>query len=243
MSKVVTPYGQENSKKEQVSEMFDNIAPKYDFLNHLLSLGIDRGWRKKALKLLDEVAHNNLLDVATGTGDFALEAMKKLEPEQITGIDISQGMLDHGKQKIKKAKLEDRIKMIHADCEDLPFESNSFDAATVSFGVRNFENLSKGLKEVSRVLKPNGRFVILEFSRPKKWFRPIFQFYFRFILPTIGRLFSKDQRAYSYLPESVKVFPQGKEFASIFEESGFTEVKWKRLTAGVCTIYWGQKSS
>lgn len=240
----VKPYKQKDAaKKEQVAEMFDNIAHSYDFLNHFFSLGIDVLWRKKALRILKEEKPKTILDVATGTGDFALEAIRMdLEPEQIVGVDISNGMLDIGREKIKKKGLEKVIQMRQADSENLPFEENSFDAYTVAFGVRNFENLQAGLKDMQRVLKPGGMGVILEFSKPRKFpMKQLFGFYFKFIMPTIGKLVSKDSRAYTYLPESVDAFPEGEDFLQIMRECGYRDVERKPLTGGIATIYLGKK--
>jgi demethylmenaquinone methyltransferase/2-methoxy-6-polyprenyl-1,4-benzoquinol methylase len=238
----VTPYHDSDlSKKEQVAQMFDNIAPKYDFLNHFLSLGIDVLWRKKAIRLLKKLQPKQILDIATGTGDFAFEALS-LNPDKITGVDISAGMLEIGKRKIKERGLQDKMEFLLADSESLPFDNNTFDAITVAFGVRNFENLRKGLKDMHRVLKPNGSVVILEFSKPKGF--PIKQFYFLYfmhILPFIGKLVSKDKTAYSYLPESVQAFPEGNKFVQILADCGFQSTKEIRLSFGIASIYLGNK--
>ena len=234
----VLPYkDKEGGKKQQVAEMFDNISPKYDFLNHFLSLGIDIRWRKKAVKLLEESQPRLILDVATGTGDFALEAMA-LSPDKIIGVDISEGMLDVGRKKMKEKGLADRIVLQSGDSEDLKFPEGTFDAVIVSFGVRNFENLKKGLAGMHRVLKPGGKVVILEFSKPKSFpFKQLYNFYFTYILPGIGRLVSKDQSAYTYLPESVQQFPDGKAFTEILDELGFSQATCKPLTLGISSIY------
>lgn len=240
----VVPYKDQNKgKKEQVASMFDNISPKYDLLNHLLSLGIDVLWRKKAIRLLRkrQPKPRLMLDVATGTGDFALEALS-LHPDKIVGIDISAGMLEVGRQKIKKQGLSDRIEMLQADSENLPFEDNMFDAVIVAFGVRNFENLPKGLREINRVLKPGGVVTILEFSQPRVFpLKQVYNFYFKQILPRVGRLISKDQSAYTYLPESVQAFPDGKDFLSILDETGYKHTEWKPLTFGISAIYLASK--
>jgi demethylmenaquinone methyltransferase/2-methoxy-6-polyprenyl-1,4-benzoquinol methylase len=237
----VVPYKEQDaSKKEQVARMFDTISPRYDFLNHLLSGGIDILWRKKAIRLLKPETPQTILDVATGTGDFALEALA-LRPEKIIGVDISEGMLAHGREKMKKLKLDSVIELRVGDSENLPFESNSFDAVIVSFGVRNFENLARGLAEMHRVLRPGGTAVVLEFSQPRGWFRPLYQFYFKYVTPVIGGFFSKDRAAYSYLPESVQAFPSGDEFLRVYEQAGFTHTKCIPLTFGVSSIYWGKK--
>lgn len=238
----VLPYkDKESSKKEQVAEMFDNISSKYDFLNHFLSMGIDIRWRKKAIKYLKSLKPQSILDVATGTGDFAIEALS-LNPEKITGVDISEGMLNVGKEKIRKKKLEKKIELLKGDSENLPFEDNNFDAATVAFGVRNFENLEKGLKEIHRVLKPNGKLVVLEFSKPTTFpFKQLYNFYFKAILPKIGNSIAKDQSAYTYLPESVQAFPNGPEFLKVLENVGYKNTLCKKLTFGISSIYIGEK--
>ncbi len=238
----VTPYQKENaSKKEQVAEMFDNIAPKYDFLNHVLSMGIDILWRKKAIKMLMPYQPKQMLDIATGTGDFALEALA-LNPDKIIGADISNDMLAVGVEKIKKKSLEDKISFQYGDSENLPFETDSFDAITVSFGVRNFENLEKGLTDMHRVLKPKGAVAIIEFSKPQNFpIKQLYNFYFKNILPGIGRMISKDARAYTYLPESVDAFPFGKAFTEIMDKVGYTNIKAVPLTFGIASIYLGEK--
>jgi demethylmenaquinone methyltransferase/2-methoxy-6-polyprenyl-1,4-benzoquinol methylase len=243
MSEHVIPYkDSEEEKKKQVAEMFDNIAHKYDFLNHFLSLNIDKSWRKKSINLLQNRRPKKILDVATGTGDLALESYKRLDPELIIGIDISKGMLEKGKDKISKAGLEDRIQLEEGDSENITFPDQSFDAVTVAFGVRNFENLQKGLKEMYRVLKPDGEAVILEFSRPEKFpVKQLYRFYFKRILPAIGKLFSKDMSAYSYLPESVDAFPYGERFAQLLNESGFRQVHTRQFTFGIAMVYHAKK--
>ena len=201
--------------------MFDSISGKYDFLNHFLSLGIDIRWRKKAVKMLAEGNPKVILDVATGTGDFAIETLK-LSPTQVIGVDISEGMLEVGRQKMKARGYDQIIDMRLADSENLPFEENKFDAVIVAFGVRNFENLERGLAEMKRVLRPGGRMIVLEFSKPRAFpFKQLYNFYFKFILPKIGRLISQDKAAYTYLPESVRAFPDGPEFVTILKRLGF----------------------
>ncbi len=237
----VKPYNQEDSKKEQVASMFNNIAKTYDFLNHFLSLGIDIIWRKKAIKELKAIQPKMILDVATGTGDFAFEALS-LNPEKIIGVDISEGMLAIAREKIEKRKESHRFEVRLGDSEKLLFEDNTFDAATVSFGVRNFENLDKGLSDINRVLKSGGKLVVLEFSNPKKF--PIKQFYnfYSFqILPLFGKLFSNDAKAYTYLPESVKAFPDGNDFLARMNGAGFSNTKCIVLGFGICSIYTGVK--
>jgi demethylmenaquinone methyltransferase/2-methoxy-6-polyprenyl-1,4-benzoquinol methylase len=238
----VVPYKEENtSKKEQVARMFDNISHRYDFLNHFLSLGIDRGWRKKAINLLRPLKPRQLLDVATGTGDFALQALS-LNPEKITGVDISEGMLQVGRKKMQDRNVADKIVLQLADSENLPFEENKFDAVTVGFGVRNFEHLERGLEEIFRVLRPGGVAMILEFSRPRKFpFKQGYNFYFKFILPKIGRIVSSDKTAYTYLPESVEAFPDGEDFLRILRDVGFKQTQCKSLTFGISSIYTGIK--
>ncbi len=237
----ITPYSTDQSKKEQVAEMFDNISGKYDFLNHFFSVGIDKKWRKKAIKELAELSPKKILDVATGTGDFAFEAMK-LNPEKLVGIDISDGMLEVGRKKIKERGFEDRMEFKNADSEAIPFSDNQFDAVTVSFGVRNFQNLEAGLKEIFRVLKPGGKAVILEFSKPKRFpLKQAYFAYFKMIMPTIGKLVSKDKSAYSYLPQSVLAFPEGKDFEGILTKTGFKSTKIMPVTGGIASIYTAQK--
>jgi demethylmenaquinone methyltransferase / 2-methoxy-6-polyprenyl-1,4-benzoquinol methylase len=238
---MITPYKTERSKKEQVEDMFDNIAPKYDRLNQLLSFGIHKRWRKHAIDLLLNKKNTQLLDIATGTGDLAIEAMR-LSPEKVTGLDLSENMLKVGRLKIKSRNLENKIELIHGDSENLPFENEAFDSATVAFGVRNFGNLEAGLKEIHRVLKTNGTFVVLEFSKPgNRFLGATYKMYFHFILPLIGKMISADSRAYSYLPESVESFPHGKAFAEILEKSGFRDVRVIPLTFGVASLYTGTK--
>lgn len=238
----VNPYKDSNQKKkQQVEQMFDHIAPRYDFLNHFLSLGIDRLWRKKAIRILSKFNTGLLLDVATGTGDFAI-AGSKLNPSMIVGFDISEQMLSVGRVKAEKLGLGSLIEFVKGDSEAMPFTDGQFDAITVAFGVRNFENLEKGLCEFYRVLNTNGVAVILEFSKPKYFpFKQFYFFYFFTILPLIGKLVSKDSSAYSYLPESVLAFPDDQDFLSILKSCGFSRTQQKRLTFGIATIYIAQK--
>lgn len=221
--------------------MFDSISGRYDLLNHLLSGGIDRRWRRKAIRLLRSARPQYILDVATGTGDLAVEALR-LNPVHVTGVDLSEGMLAQGRNKIGRLGLADKIDLIQGDSENLPFGSNKFDAVTVGFGVRNFEDLGLGLREIHRVLKPGGIVVILEFSKPR-WFpfNKIYDFYFRAILPKIGRWISGDNAAYSYLPASVQAFPDGEAFVDRLRETGFRETKWMSLTFGISSIYTARK--
>jgi demethylmenaquinone methyltransferase/2-methoxy-6-polyprenyl-1,4-benzoquinol methylase len=239
---MVVPYkDQSKSKKEQVANMFNTISPQYDFLNHLLSGGIDIIWRKKAIKLLQNKGIKTMLDIATGTGDFAIEALK-INPEKIVGVDISEGMLSFGQEKIKKMGLEKTIQLQKGDSEKLPFSDNSFDAVIVSFGVRNFENLQKGLTDMFRVTKPGGYCLILEFSNPRKFpMKQLYTFYSKYCLPFLGKMISKDPSAYTYLPESVKAFPDGPDFIQIFKSVGYSETNWIPMTGGICSIYIGQK--
>lgn len=240
----VVPYkDKDTSKREQVAEMFDNISPKYDLLNHVLSAGVDIYWRKKAIRLLRPYAPKKILDIATGTGDFALEALA-LKPEKIVGVDISEGMLAVGRDKMKKRGVDQIIDMQLGDSERLLFEDNVFDAVIVSFGVRNFENLLAGLTDMHRVTRPGGVCLVLEFSKPRTTpFKQLYGFYSNTILPLIGRLVSKDSSAYTYLPESVQAFPDGPDFLRVFEQAGFTKTKWVSLTFGIASIYIGQKAS
>ncbi|MBC6400838.1 MAG: bifunctional demethylmenaquinone methyltransferase/2-methoxy-6-polyprenyl-1,4-benzoquinol methylase UbiE [Ekhidna sp.] len=238
----VLPY-KDNSetKKQQVAKMFDSISGKYDFLNHFLSLGIDRRWRKQAIRMLKNENPKQILDIATGTGDFAIESLK-LNPEKVIGLDISEGMLNVGREKMKKKGIDHIIDMQSGDSENIHFENNSFDAVIVAFGVRNFEDLEKGLKEMNRVLKPGGKAIILEFSKPTIFpFKQLYNFYFRWILPKIGEIVSKDNAAYTYLPESVNEFPYGKEFLRILNKTGYKNNKCKPLTQGISSIYLGEK--
>lgn len=241
---MVKPYNRDSSsKKEEVAEMFNKISGRYDFLNHFLSLGIDKGWRKKAVRELADVKPERILDIATGTGDFAIAALK-LNPKEVIGVDISQGMLDVGIEKMKKKAVDHIIKMRIGDSEALPFEDGYFDALTVGFGVRNYENLEKGLADMLRVLRPGGKAVILEFSKPKKFpMKQLFGFYSKRIIPFLGKRISKDARAYAYLPESVEAFPEGKAFTDILEKIGYTEVKARLVSGGIATIYSGIKKS
>ncbi len=221
--------------------MFDSIAGRYDFLNHFLSLGIDRGWRRKLVKLMAKDKPAHILDLATGTADLAIAAMKT-NPERVTGTDISGEMLAIGKEKIRKLGWDQKIELIQADSENLPFANDTFDAAMVAFGVRNYENLPKGLAEMNRVMKPGAKAFILEFSTPSGFpVKQLFAFYFRFILPLVGRLVSKHSSAYTYLPESVNAFPQGKLFVSLMQEAGFRNVECLKLTFGITMLYIGHK--
>ncbi len=230
------------SKKEQVADMFDNIAFKYDFLNRFLSAGIDITWRKKAIKQLTNLQPQKVLDVATGTADVALMTYDILKPTNIIGIDISEGMLDLGRQKIAAKGLQSIIQLYKGDSENIGYHDNSFDAITVAFGVRNFQNLLKGLQEMRRVLQPGGKLVILEFSRPKNIvFKQFYNLYMNVIAPSFGKLFAKNKDAYQYLNDSVQAFPEGQTFLTIMHEAGFTQTYLKSLSLGICTIYCGVK--
>lgn len=236
----VKPYSAEGSKKEQVAEMFDNISKRYDFLNHLLSLNIDKGWRTKVVNLVKKEKPSNILDVATGTADLAIALGKAINVD-VTGLDISAGMLEVGKQKVAKQNLT-HVKLVLGDGENLPFEKETFDAVTVAFGVRNFENLEKGIRDIYRVIKPGGQLVVLEFSEPSnKGFKALYTFYFKNILPNIGKLVSKDSRAYTYLPESVAAFPHGEAFTTILKNCGFRNCTASPVTFGIASIYVGKK--
>ena len=238
----VVPYKEgDKTKKEQVADMFNNISRKYDLLNHTLSLGIDILWRRKAIRLLKPFAPQTVLDIATGTGDFAVEAVK-LKPKKIIGVDISEGMLEVGREKMAKKGLENLIELNYGDAENLVFEDNKFDVLTVAFGVRNFENLKKGLGEMFRVTSEGGHVMIIEFSKPGKFpVKQLYNFYFNTILPKIGKLVSKDNAAYQYLPESVAAFPDGAAFLKILNEVGYKEAKCIPLTFGISSIYWARK--
>ena len=242
--KMAIPYkASAKSKKEQVSTMFNAIAHRYDFLNHFLSLGIDKCWRRKAVNEMKPYHPSVILDVASGTGDFAIAAMR-LKPQKVQCIDISEGMLEIGKQKMKGKGLDSVVQLEVGDCENLRFETSTFDAITVGFGVRNFENLEKGLAEMLRVLKPGGVAVILEFSKPKGFvLAKLFTFYFKRILPSIGAFFSKDKSAYTYLPESVQEFPSGSNMDVILRNGGFVNTKYRALTLGIATIYVAEKTN
>lgn len=241
-SEKIKPYNETGaSKKTEVRNMFNSIARRYDFLNHFLSLGIDRCWRRRAIKQLRDLDRPRLLDVATGTADMAIMAQRMLGCK-VVGTDLSAGMLAVGKQKIEELGKSDEISLAEADSEQLPFADGEFDALTVAFGVRNYENLDRGLQQMSRVLRSGGRMVILEFSHPQYFpFKQIYLFYFRYVLPFVGGLFSKDRKAYEYLPESVLAFPCGKEFEKHMIAAGVTPTKRISLTFGVATIYVGEK--
>ena len=238
MAKKVIPYKESDlGKKEQVTQMFDNVSSNYDFLNRLLTFGIDVSWRKKVVKMVADQNAKIIMDIATGTGDLAI-MLAKINPEKVIGLDISQGMLDVGKKKVEQLNLTDKVEMVIGDSENLTFADNTFDAITVGFGVRNFEDLEKGLGEIYRVLKTKGTFVVLETSQPTNF--PVkqgFTFYSKYIIPTVGKIFSKDKNAYQYLPESAAAFPYGEEFNNILLKTGFNTSKVYPQTFGAATIY------
>ena len=232
----VKPYNTDQSKKTEVEDMFDNIAPKYDLLNHVLSMKIDVLWRNTLVTWMNKDAPKLVLDVATGTGDLAI-AVQKGTGAEVVGLDLSQQMLNVGIDKIKKINLDQKISMQKGDAENLPFEDNKFDAVSVAFGVRNFENLEKGLAELRRVVKENSSVYILEFSKVEGFLAPFYMFYFKNILPQIGKLVSKDNRAYTYLPDSVNAFPFGEKMKQILLDTGYSKVEYKKLSLGIATIY------
>ena len=241
----ITPFkDSEQTKKQQVAGMFDQIAFRYDFLNRFLSGGIDIYWRKRAIKELSALQPKKILDVATGTGDVAIMTCKFLKPETIIGIDISEGMLQLGRVKVANLLLNKQIELLQGDSEAINFPDNTFDAITVAFGVRNFEDLRKGLSEMKRVLKPGGKLVVLEFSKPKQWaFKGFYNLYMRVVTPGIGKLISKNREAYQYLNDSVQRFPEGNDFITIMKTIGYTATYFKKLTGGICTIYCGSKNN
>lgn len=239
MSNHHPPIGESPGKKEQVEAMFDSIAPRYDLLNRVLSFGIDQRWRRQAVDLLRDASPRRILDVATGTADLALQVLT-LEPEKVIGVDISEEMLRIGRQKISEAGEEARVELRKGDSERLPFSDSQFDAALVAFGVRNFENLGRGLQEIQRVLRPGGKLVVLEFSHPRAFpVKQVYGFYSRYILPRVGGAVSGDAGAYKYLPDSVASFPDGEDFLSQLDSAGFGELLWKPLTFGVASLYRG----
>jgi demethylmenaquinone methyltransferase/2-methoxy-6-polyprenyl-1,4-benzoquinol methylase len=237
----VTPYNSQAEKKEQVAQMFDNISGRYDLLNTILSLGIHKGWRKKCVRILRPGNPKNILDVATGTGDFAIECAK-LNPSSITGIDISEGMMSFGREKIKKHKLDTLITLQYGNAETATLPDNSFDAIVVGFGVRNFQDLNAGLRNLYRMLKPGGQLLVLEFSYPRNILvKNFYNFYFCRVTPFIGKLFSKDTRAYTYLTESVRAFPNNERFTGILDELGYKDTSFRLLSFGIAAIYTGKK--
>ncbi len=238
----IKPYGKDGDKGALVEEMFDNIAPTYDTLNHRLSWDIDKVWRRKAIRQLKSAAPQTLLDIATGTGDFAILAAKMLKPQRLVGVDISEGMMEVGRKKVAKEKLEDIITFRKEDCMELSFEDESFDAVTAAFGIRNFSDLDRGLREMCRVLKKGGSLSVVELTRPIKFpMRQLFKLYSHTFLPLYGKLISKDQSAYSYLTATIEAFPQGEQMVEIMRKAGFSEAGFKRLTFGICTMYFAKK--
>lgn len=238
----IKPYNRDGKKSELVEEMFDNIASSYDQLNHTLSLGIDRWWRKKAIKYLRPFRPRRMMDVATGTGDFAILACRELQPDSLIGTDISEGMMNVGREKVRQAHLADKISFAREDCTSLSFADGSFDAVTVAFGIRNFEGLDKGLSEMCRVLTPGGHLVILELSTPTSFpMKQLYALYSKVVIPLIGKCISKDNSAYTYLPQSIQAFPQGEVMQEVIRKAGFSEVNFRRLTFGICTLYTAKK--
>lgn len=238
----IKPYSNEGAKGEQVERMFDQIAHSYDFLNHTLSLGIDRSWRKAAIDSLKPYAPQRILDVATGTGDFALMAVDRLQPQSLIGADLSEGMLSVGREKVERVGKSDIITLQKEDCMALSFEDNTFDAVTVAYGVRNFEDLDRGLREMLRVLKPGGRLVIIELTSPVRFpMKQLFWLYAHVWMPMVGKLVSRDSRAYCYLPATMEAFPQGEVMQGIIEKAGFQSVKFRRFTFGLSTLYTAEK--
>lgn len=234
----ITPYGSDLSKGEQVEQMFDSIAPAYDFMNRAMTLGIDKIWRKKAVKMVARTTPAHILDVATGTGDLAIALSRAIPQTRVTGVDLSEGMIAVGRKKIEKAGLGERITLEAADCLALPFEDNKFDALTVAYGVRNFADIPAGLREMQRVIRPGGMVCIVELSTPvNPVVKPLYRLYTRGVIPLVGRLISKDTRAYSYLPESIEAVPQREKMLALMDAAGFTSSAFRPLTFGVCTIY------
>ena len=239
---VIKPYNQEAEKANQVEQMFDNIAPTYDKLNHRLSWDIDKGWRRKAIRQLQPFAPKTLLDIATGTGDFAILAAKMLKPEKLIGADISEGMMEIGRQKVKAEGLDSIVSFEKEDCLNLSYADGTFDAVTAAFGIRNFADLDKGLKEMQRVLKPGGHLSIVELTTPVSFpMKQLFRIYSHTVLPVYGRLISKDTSAYGYLTKTIEAFPQGERMMEILKKAGFAEASFKRLTFGICTLYTATK--
>lgn len=238
----IKPYGKEGEKGKLVEEMFDNIAPTYDTLNHRLSWDIDKGWRKKAIRQLLPFQPKTILDIATGTGDFAILSVKELRPQRMIGIDISEGMMKIGQKKVEAEGLQHIVSFKKDDCTHLSFDDNSFDAVTAAFGIRNFQNLDQGLSEMYRVLKPNGHLSIVELTTPVSFpMKQLFKLYSHTILPVYGKLISKDTSAYSYLTKTIEAFPQGEVMLDILRKAGFKNASFKRLTFGICTMYFATK--
>ncbi len=241
-SESIVPFDNSDKKSVQVEQMFDEIADHYDELNHTLSMGIDRSWRKKGILSLRDLNPKKILDIATGTGDLAIDAYNRLQPDHILGIDISEGMMEIGRKKVAHLKLSDKISFEKQDCTDLQLADNSFDAAIVAFGVRNFENLDKGLQEILRILRPGGRLMILELTTPESFpMKQAYAIYSKLVIPTIGKFISKSKAAYNYLPKSIAAFPQGKTMTGVMAKNGFKSPTFKRFTFGICTMYIGIK--
>lgn len=237
----IKPY-HEGEKGEQIKEMFDNIAPSYDLLNHALSLGIDRGWRRKAIDALAQFKPANILDIATGTGDFAILSAKRIRPQHITGADISEGMMNVGRQKVQRLGLEKTITFQYEDCMHLSFPDCSFDAVTSAYGIRNFQHLDAGLCEMYRVLRPGGHLLVVELCTPPHFpMKQLFWMYAHVVMPLLGRLISRDASAYTYLPTTMEAFPQGEVMEGVLKKAGFSKVNWKRFTFGICTMYLAEK--
>ncbi len=240
----ITPYGKREKKAEQVEAMFNHIAPAYDRLNRIMSLGFDKSWRKKAIASLKPYQPQNILDIATGTGDFALLAQKMLKPRRITGVDISEGMMEVARKKMKAASLQGKVFFCKEDSTAMTFDNNTFDAITVAFGIRNFEDLDRGLKEMNRVLQPGGELVILELTTPEKFpMKQLFRLYSGLFIPSVGKVVSRDNSAYQYLPETIRAFSQGTAMQSVLEKAGFTNIRIKKFTMGVCTLYRATKQN
>jgi len=238
----ITPYGEGAEKAAQVEQMFDDIAPTYDTLNHRLSWNIDKGWRRKAIRQLEPFHPQTMLDIATGTGDFAILSAQMLNPKELIGADISEGMMEVGRRKVKEAHLQDVISFKKEDCLNLSFDNETFDAVTAAFGIRNFQDLDKGLREMYRVLKKDGHLCIVELTTPVTFpMKQLFWIYSHTLLPVYGKLISKDQNAYSYLTKTIEAFPQGEQMMEIFRKAGFADARFKRLTFGICTLYFATK--
>ena len=238
----IKPYGEGEAKGKQVEQMFDSIAHSYDLLNHLLSMGIDKHWRRAAINSLKPFAPRKILDVATGTGDFAIMSAKELRPESLLGVDLSEGMMNVAREKVKKEGLEQTISFQQEDCMQLSFPDDSFDALTVAYGIRNFEDLDRGLREMRRVLKPSGRLVIIELTSPQRFpMKQLFWLYSHVLMPLVGKIVSHDSKAYTYLPATMEAFPQGEVMSEILKKAGFTDIRFKRFTFGLSTLYTAAK--
>ena len=234
----IKPYDNRRGKTEQVRQMFDSIAPAYDFMNRMMTFGVDRLWRRRAVRTIAASGAGNIVDIATGTGDLAIAMAQAIPGSTITGLDLSEGMIELGRRKVTEAGLDGRVTLTQADCLEMPLPDESADAVTVAYGVRNFEHLDRGYAEMHRVLRPGGTLCVVELSTPvNPVVKPFYKLYTRFIIPAIGRLVSKDVRAYSYLPESIAAVPQGDDMLALIAEAGFTDCRFRRLTFGVCTIY------